>query len=225
MLFTSDKNLFVRLIKHDLINGKSPIIVTVGERGCGKTCLAITLAEIFYPGFEYNKHHCYTLKEYLMAVKNTCPGGVINYEEAGTSLDKARHYSPVNRIFSEANQIDRYKNFLTNIILPDVSLLATQHTKMLKYMLWVTRIGSFTFYRNFRVPIDYTSKFRRTIRIRTYINTPLPSLKNYAQFLTRDRSEKEKIREELIREATVLQSETEVKMKLREEEAEALQNY
>jgi hypothetical protein len=181
-------------------------VVVVGKRGCGKTCTTMKLAEMLFPSYDYNIHHCYSLVEYMRQVNTIPRWGVLAIEESGTSLDKARWYSPTNRIFSEANQINRYKNFVTFLVLPDVSFLATNHIKMVEYLLWCTKKKKFTFYRNFRVPIDFTNKMIRILKIRNFTEVKLPSKKNYNKYIQRDRAEKDKIRERLMKEASEIEN-------------------
>jgi hypothetical protein len=175
----------------------------VGKRGSGKTCLTIKLSEMLFPGYDYNIHHTYKLSDYLKGVDVIEPFGCLAYEEAGTSLDRARWQSPTNRIFSENSQTDRYKNFVTFIVLPDVSLLAKNHIKMVEFLLWVTKRGNFTFYRNVRIPIDISSKMNRIYLMENYNNVPLPSMKNLIKYIARDQKEKDEKRKNLITDSII----------------------
>jgi Cdc6-like AAA superfamily ATPase len=201
-------SLLIALLKKQLNDGFSPILVIVGRRGVGKTVTAMRIAEDLFSGYDYNVHHTYSLSEYLKIVNIIDPHSVVAFEEAGRSLSRAQWQSPINRIFNEANQTQRYKNFATIIILPDLSYLANAHIKMVEFLCWVTQRGSFTFYRNFRVPIDTGSKMMRFLRCKTYPMTPLPSDKNMQKYLLRDAAEKNKIRSQLLEEALEIEGES-----------------
>lgn len=206
------RNILITLLKSELIKGFSPIVVVAGKRGCGKTCATITLAETIWPRYDFNKHHCYSLIEYMKAVNDVEEGGCLAIEESGTSLDRMRWQSPTNRIFNEATQINRYKNFITFLVLPDVSLLATNHIKMVEYMIWSTRKGAISVYRNFRLPIDISNKMMRVYNLKRFTDLPLPSPANYEKYKARDMSEKNKIREKLMKEAIKLETPKEEKI-------------
>jgi hypothetical protein len=180
-------------INHELDEGFSPIIVWVGLMGRGKTCDAIKVAEDIYPHYDYDIHHTYTLEKYLDAVDVVEPRGVVTFEESGRNLGRSSWWSVSNKIFSEANQTQRYRNFVTQVILPDVSLLATTHMTLVRYLCWATKIGSFTFYRNFRVPIDMRRTLIRIRKCQVFFEVPLPSRKNYNKYKIKDTFEKGKI--------------------------------
>ena len=206
------KNLLVRLLRGQILQGFSPIVVVAGKRGCGKTCATMKLAEAVWPRYDFNRHHCYSLVEYMKAVNEISEGGCLAIEESGTSLDRMRWQSPTNRIFNEATQINRYKNFVTFLVLPDVSLLATNHIKMVEYMIWATRKGAISVYRNFRIPIDISNKLMHVYNLRRFTELPLPSPANYEKYIARDKSEKDKIREKLMKEAMRLEAPKEEKI-------------
>jgi len=183
-------------IVRKVLDGRQPIIIWVGSRGSGKTWGALTVGESICKVLSSNLYVCYTLEDMITNIKKALRGDVLIFDEVGLTLNRQNWQSIENRIFSMLSQIDRYKNFITFLILPNLNFLSTAHILLCDYMCKSTVPTKFGFYRAMNSALDTRKRVYKT-EICFYSDVKPPSQELLERVLPLEKANKDRLIAEL----------------------------
>jgi hypothetical protein len=201
-----NKSYFLQTIEMELKAGHSVVILIVGRTRLGKTWLGLTMASLFSDKFIDNPVRWVGFEQYARDILGeiTTSGysnlkqDVYILDECGRDLDYRVYASGFNRLFSHIFQTQQIMGKIFILILPDASLLAKAHHKLINYTMWkVTRDLTIT-YKIVSHPADITGKDIYNKKVETVLNFPLPHPKIIEWFDKIEKPQKREIAQELL---------------------------
>lgn len=129
-------------IKNDLNNNDVDFTMcAVGQRGAGKSEMALEFCRKVDPSFEKNPRIVFTIDEYMDAVDGMKKGQALIFDEAGVNMGAREWMHLQNKVFNYTKQLDRFNNLMVIYTVPDLGFIDLQLRKMLDAVVVCRKTG------------------------------------------------------------------------------------
>lgn len=187
---------FVKWLKRQIKQNKTPIVVFVGETRSGKTAFAMRSAWEVYPDKFSFKNVAGTVEEWFEIYDNT-DHNIIILDEASVALFVYDWNSPLQKVFSHVTSTQAYKYNIVFLILPQVQMLAKLFKHLPVAVVEMKRYGENVFYKFMVVHKRYSDMNSNKIfmtHVGDFGPVPLPPPHVWDPYITKGQGEfKERI--------------------------------